>query len=264
MPTKDFIRHRLLRRPYKLMLRYDTGRGRPVVLLHGLASNSNAWKHLARQADYDKWRIIAFDLLGFGESPKPGWLDYNIDHHARAVATTIKSIKLNHPVILVGHSMGCLVAIHLAEKYPKLIEKIILYEPPLFADLPEFRKHSRNRKRYFALYGRIAGNPKAVIRYTRSLGRIAARLPGHNLNAETWLPFERSLRNTIMEQTAYSELLHLKKPVDIVYGRLDLIISRSEIRQILKNNSNITIHMVNDSHSISSRSARFILKLLER
>ena len=263
MEAKDFILHRILKRPYRLILRTNAGQGKPVVLLHGLASNGDAWKHFVAQADLDKFQIVAFDLLGFGYSPKPQWLDYNVEHHSRAVAASIKRLKLKQPVILVGHSMGCLVAIRIAAQYPKLVHRAILYEPPLFVDLPEYRSHSRYRKGYFTLYRKVANNPEAVLRYAQTLGRAATRLPGHNLSHEIWLPFERSLRNTIMGQTAYYELLRAKLPIDIVYGRLDMIVSRSEIRKMFKYNPNISFHMVNDSHSISARTARFLINLLD-
>lgn len=262
MGTSDYIRHRVLRRPYQLKLQVNAGEGTPVLLLHGLASSSEAWKHLIDKIDTNNWQVIAFDLLGFGDSPKPNWPDYNVGQHALAVVASLKKLKLKQPVILVGHSMGCLVAVRIAKKYPKLVRKVILYEPPLYVDLPEYPSHVRNRKRYFALYQRIADNPKAVIRYASSLGKVATRLPGHNLSPETWLPFERSLRNTIMGQTAYTELLDSKIPVEIIHGRLDMIVGRTQIRKMLASNPYISFHMVNDSHTISGRAAKFILSRL--
>lgn len=262
MNRQEYIKHRVLRRPYQLTLRINKGRGKPLLLLHGLAANSNVWQPLISRLDTKIWRAIAFDLLGFGYSPKPEWANYSVNQHATAVIASLKKIKVKQGVTIVAHSMGCLVAIRIAKSQPKLVSNLILYEPPLFVDLPEFRSHVRRRKRYFALYKRVASNPQLIIKYAITLGRLASRLPGSSLSKETWIPFERSLRNTIMDQTAYDDLSYLKQPVDIIHGRLDIVVTRSEIRKMFAVNPNITFHLVNESHWISPKSARYLLKLL--
>lgn len=262
MRVRDYIRHRVLKRPHQLVLRIDEGQGKPLVLVHGLASSSDAWKNFQVQADTNKWRLIAFDLLGFGHSPKPVWLDYSVQQHARALASSMRLLRLGKPAVLIGHSMGCLVAIQIAKRYPKLVKRLILYEPPLFIDLPEYQTHTRSRRRYFAMYQRIADNPNLVLRYTQALGRVAAKLPGHNLSHGTWLPFERSLRNTVMDQVAYHDLLVVNQPVDIIYGRLDRVVTRAEVQKMFAGHTNIKFFTVNAGHKITKRAVRYLLQLI--
>lgn len=255
--------HRWLRRPYSLHAAIDTEQAdRTIVLLHGLASNGLVWKDLAANLVAKHHRVVAYDLLGFGESAKPGWSEYKVEDHARSVMYSLKKSGATFPVTIVGHSMGCLVATHLASKYPELINHVILYEPPLFADIPEFSSHIRRRKVYFSIFERIVDSPTMVLTYARLLGRAATKVAGFALSQETWLPFERSLRNTIMSQTAYQELHSLKVPTDIVYGRFDIVVTQTEVKTMFADNKNIHFHRVTDTHGISKKSSQYLAALV--
>lgn len=202
------------------------------------------------------------DLLGFGESPRPEWGSYTVVDHARAVVAMLKKLKIRRPVVIIAHSMGCLVAAHIARAYPRKIARLVLYAPPLFTAQPEFPRHARKRQRYFAFYEYIATHPNLVFLPQRRLGRLAKRLTGLDLEPQKWLPFERSLRNTIMQQQAYQDFLQLQTPTDIVYGRLDFVVVKTEVGAMLKANKNITLHTVTGGHGVSGRTARFLYSLL--
>lgn len=254
--------HRILGRPYKLFRSVDAGKGRPVLLVHGLGTTGKTWDPLVKQADKTKWRLIGFDLLGFGRSPKPQDSDYTVDEHAKAILASLdKSVK-NQKIIIVGHSMGCLIASHIAWRKPEIIEKLILYEPPLFADSPEFRSHIRRRKLYETLYNEFSKRPKLMLSY----GKLTARLAftkALDFSRESWLPFERSLKNTILNQKAFDELKKTTVPTDIIYGKFDFVVTRSDVKKMLAANKKIKFHLVNDIHYVTSRSARQIIKLLK-
>jgi Predicted hydrolases or acyltransferases (alpha/beta hydrolase superfamily) len=79
----DYYWHKVLKRPYTLAKRIDRGRGQPVIFLHGIASTGEGWRSVAEQLDDTKYRSIVFDLLGFGDSPQPDWLQYSVDDHAK-------------------------------------------------------------------------------------------------------------------------------------------------------------------------------------
>lgn len=262
MQVIDIVWHKYLRWPYTLAVK-DKGRGKTVVLIHGLAASGRVWRPLIRLLDLTKWRVIVPDLLGFGDSPKPGWNDYSVQEHARMIVATLTRRGVKKPITVVGHSMGCLIAVHIAATNPKLVKKLVLYEPPLFVDAPEFRAHTRRRERYFAFFTYIAAHPQLALTHSHLLWRIAKRISGLHMSEEEWIPFERSLRNTIMQQTAYNELRTIAVPTEIVHGRLDIIVIRTEVKKMFKDNPHIMLHMVTDMHNISSRSARFLLSILD-
>lgn len=262
MTLKEFVWHKLLRRPYTLAVK-ESGTGDPVVLLHGLALNGAVWQKLVALLG-DNVRAIRPDLLGFGDSPRPDWSDYSVDDHARAVVATLKKRGVTKPVTIVGHSMGCLVAAHIATKYPQIVKRLVLYAPPLFVDEPDFPIHGKMRSRYFAFYEYIASRPQLALLPQQRLWRIAQSMFGLHLDQERWLPFERSLRNTIMAQQAYEEFIALQVPTDIVHGRLDFVIVRAEITAILKANPRITMHTFTGTHNLSGRAAKFLYDILTK
>ncbi|HYH75278.1 MAG TPA: alpha/beta hydrolase [Candidatus Saccharimonadales bacterium] len=261
MHSIDILWHRVLRRPYTLTT-IDEGEGHPVVLLHGLAASSRLWEPLIKLLR-PKRRVLAIDLLGFGASPSPEWNDYDVEQHAKMVVATLKKRGVTKGAVLVGHSMGCLIATHIAARHPKLVDRLILYEPPLFADDPEYRSHAKRRERYFAFFAYIAAHPQWA--FTQSyLMRITRRVIGLGVDKTTWVPFERSLRNTIMRQEAYDELRTIAVPTDIVHGRLDFVVIRTEVKIMFAANEHIKLHTVTDMHGLSGRSARYLARLLQQ
>ena len=98
----------------------------PVLLLHGLTANGACWAALAHamQADYD---VIMPDARGHGKSSVPDY-GYRYEDHANDVVGLLEALRLSHP-ILIGHSMGGLVAAVLASRYPGLLRCLILADP---------------------------------------------------------------------------------------------------------------------------------------
>lgn len=263
MAFLDTLWHRVLRRPYALAV-VDTGQGEPVVLLHGLGGSGRVWAPLARKLTPGRWRTITPDLLGFGESPRPEWSKYSVRDHARSVIATLDRLKVRQPVTVVGHSMGCLVAAHLAATHPKRVKRLVLYAPPLFADEPVFPRHAKKRERYFAFFEYVAAHPQLVLLQKRWIWRLAKRAVGLDMSEEKWLPFERSLRNTIMAQQAYQEMLKLAVPTDVVHGRLDVVVIRTEVDKMLAANRHITLHTVTGTHNVTKIPAMYLARLIEK
>jgi pimeloyl-ACP methyl ester carboxylesterase len=116
-------------------LRYiDTGAGQPPLLfIHGWTCNRTNWRdqipHFAK-----KHRVVAVDLRGHGESDKPDQ-DYSIAGFVDDVAWLIRKLGLEQPVV-IGHSMGGVIAMNLARKHPDLARAIIMVDSPI-TPLPE-------------------------------------------------------------------------------------------------------------------------------
>lgn len=88
-------------------LRYRTyGTGpRKIVLVHGLAARSEAWKDLVPLFPLDRYTLYLLDLLGSGESAKPRQADYSIRGHSRRLLCFLEREGLAGAT-LVGHSLG--------------------------------------------------------------------------------------------------------------------------------------------------------------
>jgi pimeloyl-ACP methyl ester carboxylesterase/membrane-associated phospholipid phosphatase len=260
----DYYWHKVLKRPYTLARRIDKGEGHPVVFLHGIASTGENWRQVADSLDDTQYRVIVLDLLGFGDSPRPDWLQYSVDDHAKAVIASLRMLKIRKPVILVGHSMGSLVAAYIAEKYPKKVKHLILYQMPIYADAPHMHARDLRRQAYLSVFRYLAEHPKMTLFYAKMLGRSASRLVGFTLDETTWQPFELSLRNTIMQQQSFRNLRHLRMPTDIVYGKYDLFVVRKNIQNYFRKSKYLRFYEINDLHRVSKRSNDLLVELITR
>lgn len=83
--------------------------GRPdspaVVMLAGWGDNAHAWDEVASMLA-DRWRLIALDQRGHGESESAKiWEDYSGEHRTSDLAALINALGLKEPA-LIGHSSG--------------------------------------------------------------------------------------------------------------------------------------------------------------
>ena len=99
--------------------------GRPLVLLHGVASNSRTWLIVAPLLAR-RFRVFALDQRGHGESAKPDG-GYDFPTVTDDIAAFVETLGLDRPVI-VGHSWGGNVALQYAATYPDSAAGIVLVD----------------------------------------------------------------------------------------------------------------------------------------
>lgn len=87
----------------------EKGKGRPVLLLHGLGASSYTWRLIEDDLARTN-RVIAIDLKGFGYFDKPLDGRYSITDQARLISNYINERNLRD-VVIVGHSFGGAVAL---------------------------------------------------------------------------------------------------------------------------------------------------------
>lgn len=263
MQLFDRLWHKVLKRPYRAVCTTDTGSGTPVILLHGLGSSSDAWSNVITLLQ-ETHRVIAFDLIGFGDSPKPDWINYDVDDHARAVIAAMSKANVKEPVILAGHSMGCLIAVRIARLRPDLIDRLVLYEMPLYTDVPSLKRYSLLRKMYFKIFQLVLKKPDYSPENIHRVQKIASHMSGFELSEETWTPYVKSLENTIIHQNTAEDMQKLRIPIDLIYGSLDMVILRGHVQTIFDLEVNaITTHMVRSRHKITPRASSVIAKRID-
>jgi pimeloyl-ACP methyl ester carboxylesterase len=101
------------------------GDGPPIVLIHGITSDSSIWERvmpgLAREHT-----VIAPDLPGHGSSDKPKG-DYSLGAHACCVRDLL--LALGHErVTLVGHSLGGGIAMQFSYQFPEMCDRLVLVD----------------------------------------------------------------------------------------------------------------------------------------
>jgi pimeloyl-ACP methyl ester carboxylesterase len=112
----------------------DHGRGDPpMVFIHGWACDRS---YFDPQVEHFKatHRVVSIDLRGHGESDKPEGA-YPVSQFADDVAWLIAELRLDRPIV-VGHSLGGMIAVELATRHPQSARGIVMVDPAPFA-LPE-------------------------------------------------------------------------------------------------------------------------------
>jgi len=103
----------------------------PLLFLHGFGANSNHWRKNIKSFAKNGYAVYCVDLLGFGESDQPGikeigkldngiWCDQITDF-----ITDIIRPKNSNKIVLIGNSLGGLVALTCAVSIPEEISGII-------------------------------------------------------------------------------------------------------------------------------------------
>jgi len=101
--------------------------GHTVVLLHG---NNFAGFYFGGPIDALRkagFRVVVPDQIGYGRSSKP-IMPYTFVDMARNTRLVLQSLKIER-VMVVGHSMGGMLAARFATQYPGMVERLVLYNP---------------------------------------------------------------------------------------------------------------------------------------
>ena len=236
------------------------GSGEPIWLLHGQISSHRYWRQVTAMLE-KKHKLFLPDLLGFGDSPKPEDVAYDINTHTVAIKACMDKQGMNRPVTLVGHSMGAQIAIRLALKYPDLVDKLVLSGLPLMPKEMEY-KHLGSEfpglKRF--LHGSLArASCHWHVRHQKLVARIIRHLPGvgakgydktllHDAFQHTWKSYSESMDLVVIGYDSASDLKALGLPIHIVIGELDKI--SSEVPAMVKRlaKSNISLQLVPEAH----------------
>jgi pimeloyl-ACP methyl ester carboxylesterase len=100
----------------------DTGRGTPVLLIHGLGSHTGMWAPVERA--WPDLRLVSFDAPGVGKSP-PRRPPPSIGGLARLVEELLDQLGLEQ-VDVLGYSLGGTVAQTVAHRAPERVRRLVL------------------------------------------------------------------------------------------------------------------------------------------
>ncbi len=99
--------------------------GQPIICVHGITANAFFFQALADDLAKN-YQVFAYDLRGRGDSDKPED-GYSVPIHAADLAALIDELGLERPII-IGHSLGALIALYFAAHYPDKLSKLVLLD----------------------------------------------------------------------------------------------------------------------------------------
>ena len=101
-----------------------------ILMLHGLTGHGRRWRPLA-EGQLPDVAVLAPDLIGHGRSTYDA--PWTFEANVTALATLIEN-EADGPVLVVGHSFGGAVALHLAAQCPDLVSGLVLLDPAIGLD----------------------------------------------------------------------------------------------------------------------------------
>lgn len=216
-----------------------------AIFIHGIASDSStfdkALEYLEKSEKMKDVRFVAFDLLGSGKSYKDDELNYDYKDQLTALHNSIQSLKLNVPIILVGHSMGTLIATRYATKYKNSVRELILISPPIYTEDD-------------------LANP--AFKAGMKLFREAVSVKNHKILGEK--SFNNSMEKIVNNKKNYATLTSLETPAVLIYGAQDQFIGSYNIPKLLKENpGRFTTIKTEGRHGVSRDKYTELFKVLE-
>ena len=206
----------------------DTGKGAPLLLLHGLGGSHDDWRMQIREFAA-KYRVIVPDLRGFGASERRE--PFTIQRHARDMMALLSALAIE-PAHVVGLSMGGAVAIELALRAPQAVASLVLVNTA-----PGFTLTNWQRRRMAWLrvllalvlgVGGVARVSGQGVFPARSQGRLRKRFIRRASQTSRWV-YLATLR-TLTRWNAESRLGVIRAPTLVIGAQHDFTTSEEKRR----------------------------------
>ena len=109
---------------------YEAGEGEAVFMLHGGGPGTTAWANFKTNMGQvaEKYRVLAVDQPGFGQSDKPEYSGNLGDFNAKAILDLMDGLGIEK-AHFVGNSMGGLTSLKFALNYPDRVGRLVLMGP---------------------------------------------------------------------------------------------------------------------------------------
>lgn len=153
-------------------LDYGSPGNRPLVMLHGGAWCWQEYLSLIPGLG-QRWHVHALDLRGNGQS---GWVPnaYRLQDFAADNAEFVS--RLNSPAVLVGHSIGGVIALMVAAECPGKVSALIIEDSPVSLDI--YRKFVDSSRDMFRLWLRLKNSARSEQQLALALGDAYKDYPG--------------------------------------------------------------------------------------
>ncbi len=220
---------------------HQYGKGEPVLLVHGITTNSFIWEKIALSLS-ESYEVIVPDLLGCGDSDKPIDVEYSLINHAQILKQLLDQLGISK-IHFVGHDVGGGIGQIFIVRYPELlsdltlvntvaydfwpVQPIIAMRTPIIRQLAMATLDKGTFKLILrkAFYNADRLTPELFAKFMQQMETKEGR--------KAFLHFAKCLNNQHLLDIT-NDLKKLNLPVHIVRGDADLYLS-AKIAQRLHN-----------------------------
>ena len=201
--------------------------GETVVLFHGKNFGGYYWTNVIHALTDRGYRVVVPDQIGFGKSSKP-FIHYSFHQMAAWNRALLDSLGIRQSIVL-GHSMGGMLATRYALLYPENTVKLLLEDPIGLEDYRTFVPYTNTEKQYQT---ELKATAESVRKYYQSsyfvqwkpayeeLVRIAAGV-GYSADFPRTARVAAMTFTMIYEQPVVYEFANLKVPTVLFIGLED-------------------------------------------
>lgn len=223
--------------------------GPTLVFLPGLGGTTRYWRNRVEDLATTH-RVVLVDLLGFGRSPRP-WTRYTIDRHLEALRPVLAE---RAPFALVGHSLGAVLSVAYAARWPDEVERLVLLGMPYFGSQERairYFRRSGTAERW--IYSNFVLTALTCILTRRLFGWMLPRLlkgmpreVAEDLVQHTWLSSTTSLWEAIFRHDLVydADRLHPALPVLCLHGDRDRTAPLEGLRRLSENRPAWTVQIL--------------------
>lgn len=210
--------------------------GKPIVFIHHLAGSYRSW---SQQSYYfsKKYNVLVYDLRGHGRSSVP-LSPYKIEDHVKDLNNLLEYLQIKNP-IMVGHSLGTLIALDFALKYSldKLILIGALYKSP---DPEPYRRYISIAETYgmeaLALYRKMNKEFSSTLVENQTAWNELLSVYRDN----SPIGYRYAVEGLLLAKNYEKDIEKIDSPTLIIYGSNDKLIQNLEIlRKLKKRKENI-------------------------
>lgn len=216
-----------------------------IIFLHGIGVSKRMWRRIERDFR-DDCQIIKVDLLGFGDSAAQEWLNYSLEDQAKSLFLTLfknnKFISLK-PVIVVGHSLGSLIATEFVARYGMFVNKLVLVSPPIYL------RHKNLQEQILTKSYTSVLNNDQLLAVALKIGQTFFGYTS-NMSEKSRLAFSKSLRTAIIKQNTFTKLTKIKIDTYIIYGIFDPFLVPDTLKILPAINPRISLETSIAMHSL--------------
>jgi len=252
-------------------LEWGKGDSETILILHGIGQQSHSWDFISL-ALASRYRVIALDARGHGDSEWAPNGDYSMEAHQQDLDGFTEAIRLGK-FILMGHSMGGKTAYVFASRRPEKVKALVIVDTG-----PNDNPKSVNRIRTFMTLPDILGSYEEfvarVVDYTDRPPDMVRGSLKHSLmqlsdGRWTW-KYDRAIRSPMRKSSTWNSsrlwdcLANVTCPTLLVRGSKSDVLGHESYEKILNLSPHICgVTVANAAHIVMGDNPKGFLGAIE-